>query len=78
MVDPVTDEDRERTMLYVKVGLTLLVGLSSGLIASQGDATIEVVGGAVLAGLVVGAALAWYLVPDASAVSPASRRRYRK
>ena len=78
MVDPVSDDDRERTMLYVKVALTLLVGLSSGLIASQGDGSIEVVGGATIAGLVVGGALAWYLVPDAAAISPASNRRYRK
>ena len=78
MVDPVSDEDRERTMLYVKVGLTLLVGLSSGLIASQGETSPEVVGGAVVAGLVVGGTLAWYLVPDAEEVSPASNRRYRK
>ena len=78
MVDPVSDESRERTMLYVKVGLTLLVGLSAGLIASQGDASIEIVGGAIIAGFVVGGALAWYLVPDATAISPASNRRYRK
>ena len=78
MVDPVTDEDRERTMLYVKVALTVLVGLSAGLIASQGDASLETVAGAVLAGFVVGGSLAWYLVPDAAAVSPTSNRRYRK
>lgn len=78
MVDPVTDEDRERTILYVKVGLALLVGLSAGLIASQGDASLEIVVGAVLAGFVIGGALAWYLVPDAKAFSPASNRRYRK
>jgi hypothetical protein len=78
MVEPVSDEERERTLLYVKVGLTVLVGLSAGLIAAQGEADPEVVGGAVVAGLVVGGALAWYLVPDAGAMSPASRRRYRK
>lgn len=78
MVGPISDEERERTLLYVKVGLAVLVGLSAGLIASQGDAPVEVVGAAVVVGLVVGGALAWYLVPEAAAMSPASGRRYRK
>ena len=78
MVEPISDDERERTILYVKVGLTVLVGLSSGLVATQGGAGLEFVAGAVVAGLIVGGALAWYLVPDASTVSPASGRRYRK
>lgn len=78
MVDPVSDDERERTMLYLKVGLTVLVGGSAGLITSQGDASIEVLVAAVLTGLVLGGALAWYLVPDADEMAPATGRRYRK
>ena len=78
MVGPVTDEERERSLLWLKVGLTLLVGLSAGLVTTQGEASLEVVVGAVVAGLLVGAALAWYLVPSVEEVSPASNRRYRE
>ena len=78
MVGPVSDEERARTLLWMKVGLALLVGVSAGLITSQGDASLEVVLGAVGGGLLVGAALAWYLVPSVEEVSPASNRRYRR
>jgi hypothetical protein len=78
MVDPISDEERARTMLWAKVALVLLVGASAGLITSQGDASLEVVGGAIGVGLLVGAALAWYLFPSVEEISPASDRRYRK
>ena len=78
MVDPISDEDRRRTMLYAKVGVALLVGLSAGLITSQGDPSLEIVVVAVVAGTLLGAALAWYLFPDADEASPATDRRYRK
>lgn len=78
MAGPISDEDRERTMRWLKAGSVLLVGASAGLITSQGDPSLEVVVGAVVAGLVVGAVLVWYLFPDAESVSPGSNRRYRR
>ncbi|WP_254837606.1 hypothetical protein [Natronomonas marina] len=78
MTGPISDEDRERTMTRLKVGVVLLVGLSAGLITSQGDASLVVVLGAVAAGLLVGAALVWYLFPSVEQLSPASNREYRK
>lgn len=78
MVDPISDEDRARTMMWAKVVLVLLVGASAGLITSQGETSIEVVAGAIGVGLLVGAALAWYLFPKVEEISPASDRRYRE
>jgi uncharacterized membrane protein YccC len=78
MVDPVSDEERRRTMLYAKVALTVLVGASAGLITSQGDTTVEVTAAAVVVGLVLGAALAWYLLPDGDETSPTTDRRSRR
>lgn len=78
MVDPVSSGDRERTFRWLKIGTVLLVGLSAGLISVQGDAGPMFVAGAALAGLVVGAALVWYLFPSVESIAPASERRYRK
>jgi uncharacterized membrane protein YccC len=78
MVGPISNEDRERTMRRIKIGSVLLVGASAGLITLQGDASLEVVAGAVAIGLLVGMALVWYLFPDTEALSPASNREYRR
>ena len=78
MAGPISQEDRERTMTRLKVGVVLLVGLSGGLITSQGETDWPVVAAAVLGGLVVGAALVWFLFPDLSDVSPATDRDYRE
>ncbi|MFQ3320272.1 MAG: hypothetical protein ACI8UR_002260 [Natronomonas sp.] len=78
MVGPISDEDRERTMRRLKIGSVLLVGASAGLITSQGDASLRVLIGAVAAGLLLGAALVWYLFPDSETISPASDYRYRE
>lgn len=78
MVDPISNDDRARTLRWVKVATVLLVGLSTGLIAVQSEASIETVTAAIAAGLLVGSALVWYLFPDADAIAPASSRRYRK
>ena len=37
MTGPVSNEERERTMTGLKMVTVLLVGLSAGLITSQGD-----------------------------------------
>jgi hypothetical protein len=75
VVDPISNEDRGRTLWWAKIGTVALVGLSAGLIAIQGDASLELVGGAVLAGSLVGIALVWYLFPDLDAIAPATGRR---
>ena len=78
MVDPISNDERARTLLWVKLATVLLVGLSAGLIAIQGDAPFEIILGAVGGGALVGAALVWYLFPDVDAIAPASSRRYRE
>lgn len=78
MVDPISAADRARTLRWAKIGLVLLVGISTGLISVQGDAPLEIILGSVVAGLIVGSALVWYLFPDADAIAPASNRRYRE
>ena len=78
MAGPISREDRARTMTRLKVGVVLLVGLSGGLITSQGEADWPVVAAAVLSGLVVGAALVWFLFPDLADVSPGTDREYRE
>lgn len=78
MAGPISDDDRERTMTRMKIGAVLLVGLSGGLITSQGDASLRVVVAAVAGGLLVGGALVWYLFPSLESLAPASDREYRK
>ncbi|AHF99570.1 hypothetical protein HALLA_13000 [Halostagnicola larsenii XH-48] len=45
----------------LQTGFVVIVGLSSGLMALFGDGSVLVVGVAMLAGLVVGGCLLWYL-----------------
>ncbi|WP_226007530.1 hypothetical protein [Natrinema salinisoli] len=46
----------------LKAAFVLLVGLSGGLIAVQSDASLPVIGAAILGGIVAGGALLWYLI----------------
>lgn len=78
MVDPISRSDRAKTLRRLKVGTVLLVGLSAGLISVQGDASLELVAGAVVGGLLLGAALVWYLFPDLEAIAPATEQRFRR
>ncbi len=78
MVDPISDAERDRTLRRVKLAATLLVGLSAGLTAVHSGGSIEAIAVAGLGGTVVGAALVWYLFPDADTLAPASNRRYRR
>ena len=78
MTGPISEEDRERTMGRLKIGSVLLVGVSSGLIPSQGDASLRVVVAAVVAGLALGVILVRYLFPSFEGLSPASDRDYRR
>lgn len=63
MVGPsMTDEDRRSLSLRLQVGFALLVGVSGGLVALQAGGSLVAVLGATVGGLLVGAALTWYLV----------------
>lgn len=77
MVEPIPDTDRVRTLRWAKIGTIALIGLSAGLIAVHGDASLEATLGAAASGAVVGTGLVWYLFPDADAIAPASSYRYR-
>ncbi|MFO7927937.1 MAG: hypothetical protein ACQET5_10950 [Halobacteriota archaeon] len=78
MVDPITNDDRKRTLRWAKLATVCLVGLSAGLISIQGEAAVELVAGSVLAGLLVGTGLVWYLFPGADELAPGAGQRYRK
>lgn len=64
MVGPISQEERQSKMIQLKIGVALLVGVSGGLVALQGDGSLATIGGAVLVGTVLGAALAWYIFPS--------------
>jgi hypothetical protein len=58
-----SSEERAEGALRIKLGGTVVVGISAGLITLQGDVPVWVTGLAVLAGLLVGAALVWFVFP---------------
>ncbi len=78
MVDPTSGNDRNRTYRWIKVGLVVLIGLSAGLIAIQGDADFGTVVVSVVGGSALGVGLVWYLFPDIDALAPAAGQRYRR
>jgi heme A synthase len=62
MVGPsLTDEEREGKALQLKVGFALVVAASGGLIGFYAGGDPLIVGGGLLGGAVLGAALVWYL-----------------
>jgi hypothetical protein len=69
MVGPISDEERSSFAFRVKVGITVLIGVSAGLITLQGDPSLPMIVGAVGGGLVVGGLLVWYLFPDGTAMT---------
>ncbi|SIR97458.1 hypothetical protein [Natronorubrum thiooxidans] len=46
---------------WIGVGFVLLVGLSGGMMALQGGASLAAIGVTMVGGLVAGGALLWYL-----------------
>ena len=71
MVGPSTTDDQRRTAaLRFKVGFVLLVGLSGGLVAASVGATVTQIALVVAGGLVVGAALTWWLVRSYRQIQP--------
>jgi membrane associated rhomboid family serine protease len=75
MVGPISDEERSSFTFRVKIGITVLIGVSAGLITLQGDPSPLVIAGAIVGGLVVGGLLVWYLFPDGTAMTGNSGRR---
>jgi len=76
MVDPISEAERAAFVRRAKWGVTLLVAVSAGLVASQADATLAETAGAVAAGLLVGYPIARFAVPSGPA--PATRQRRRR
>jgi ABC-type nickel/cobalt efflux system permease component RcnA len=64
MVGPTTREERRTASRRLKLGFILLVGVSGGLITSQGDVSIVVSLLAVLVGLVVGVVMVALAFPS--------------
>lgn len=75
MVEPVSNEERSAFALKVKLALSGLVGVSAGLIALQAGASLPVVGAAMLGGLVIGAALIWFVFRGVGSVGPSRQGR---
>ncbi|MFD1565053.1 hypothetical protein ACFR99_16065 [Haloarchaeobius amylolyticus] len=59
---PARSSTQQNAADQLKIVFVLLVGLSGGLIAFQSDASLVVIGLAILGGVVTGGALLWYLV----------------
>lgn len=76
MVGPISDAERLSFNRRVELGVTLLVGLSAGLITLQIETTAVQTAGSVAFGLVLGFLLARYVVPSGPA--PATKQRQRR
>ncbi|WP_433623899.1 hypothetical protein [Halomicrococcus sp. NG-SE-24] len=61
MVGPISEEERTAAMMRLKVGIVSLVAVSSALVAFHGGAGPLGIVAALVFGLVVGAALTWYI-----------------
>lgn len=64
MVGPRPEDEHRSAYRRFKAILVVLVGVSAGLIALEGDASLPVVTAAAVAGSVIGVALVWYVFPD--------------
>ena len=62
MVGPsLSEAERDQRLRAIKTGFVLVVGLSGGLVALSGDASLELVAASIAGGLLVGIGLVWYL-----------------
>jgi len=73
MVGPVSQGERDAFNRKLQVGVAVLVAGSMALVAVGAGATVVQTSIAAAAGLAVGGAIAWYVVPSGPA--PAERRR---
>lgn len=78
MVDPISTDDRARTLRWAKAATVVLVGLSAGLITTQGDTSLEVVAASIGGGVVLGIVLVWFLFPEYDDIAPAEAGQYRR
>ena len=71
MVGPsISDEDRARFLVQLRVGFALLVGGSMALVVLASDGALLTLTGAFLGGTAAGAALAWWTFPDSMGTGP--------
>lgn len=71
MVGPSTSEDdRSRSALRLKAGFVLLVGASAGIVAYRADATLAQAAVVVVAGLLLGLALVWFVARNLRQLRP--------
>lgn len=77
MVGPVSDDERDRFALKIKLGLTALVAVSGGLIAVQSGATLPLVAAATAGAAIVGAMLVWFVFPGSGGRSREDDREPR-
>jgi hypothetical protein len=76
MVGPIPSAERESLAFRVKVGFSLVIGLSAGLITLQGDVSLAVTGLVTLLGLLFGVLVTWFVFPGSGeTVRTDSRRR---
>lgn len=73
MVGPVPEAERLSFARRAKLALATVVGLSAGLIAVQGDASLPAVAAATGAGLGVGLVLVWVVFPGSGGTPPRGR-----
>ena len=74
MVGPsIGDEERQRLLVRLRVGFSLFVGISMGLIVMTSDADLLTLAGALVGGTAVGALLAWWVFPDSLGTGPRGR-----
>lgn len=78
MVGGISDEERERFAVKLKVGFVLLVGLSSGLITLYADVGWQGFLLATSVGLVVGLLLVWLVFPERTDLERGSSSRSRR
>lgn len=78
MVGPISSQERSAFARRLKVGLSLVVGISAGLMALNGDAALPLVLVAVAVGLLVGVAAVWFVFPGTGEVQSDrdDRRRF--
>ncbi len=65
MVGPMSDEERRAGSRRLYAGFVALVGVSSGVMALSGDASITQAAGLTLGGSALGVGLLWYLLRGA-------------
>jgi hypothetical protein len=78
VVDGISDEERERFAVKLKLGFVVLVGLSAGLITRQAGAGAVAFLVAAAAGAGVGVVLVWFVFPDRGDLERGDRSRSRR